>query len=396
MSSPFDSLPKIDFAVKDASEIERAVITGFEAAWLAAENTVLTLYPADPRRLFLLTIADLIVAQRCVIDFAAKQNLLKYSRNGYLDNLGALYGERGARLQAAAALTTLRFTVTTPMAFNVLIPVDTRAGTSGGAGQIVFATTEGVTLMSGQSSVEVAAQCLTTGTLANGILAGQLNTLINWALPFAATVTNTTTTHDGSDVETDDHYRDRLWYAPESFSTTGPRLAYRWWGMTADPRLLDVFVYSHPDIAGEVWLYPLMLGGELPSQEVMDKVYAACNDERRRPLTDQVHVALPTLHTYTVDLTYWLWDYDQTTAAEITTRVHQAVDQWILWERSEVGRDIIPSKLVQMIHDAGVKRVEVTSPPFVRLAITPGSPPTVELAVISGDPIVAFGGFENH
>src|SRR5215831_3029695 len=98
MADPFTNVPDIDFAVKDPAEIERAVITGFETAWLAAEGSRLTLYPADPRRLFLLTIADLIVAQRVVIDFAAKQNLLKYSRNGYLDNLGALYGARGSRL----------------------------------------------------------------------------------------------------------------------------------------------------------------------------------------------------------------------------------------------------------------------------------------------------------
>lgn len=388
MSSPFDVLPPIDFAVKSATEIETAVITGFETAWFAAEGTRLTLYPADPRRLFLLTIADLIVAQRVCIDFSAKMNLLGYSRNGYLDNLGALYGDRGKRLQASPAVTTLRFTLTAALAFNVSIPIDTRAGTGGGTGQIVFATTAPVTLGIGQTSVDAPARCLTPGVIANGILAGQVNTLINWALPFAATVANTTTTHDGFDLEGDDSYRARLYEAPESFSTAGPRLAYHFWAMTV-PGLQDCLVYSHPDIAGEVHLYPLMKGGQLPSQEVLDAVYAACNDERRRPLTDQVFVHAPTVHPFTVELTYWLWEWDQTIAADITAKVHQAVADWIAWERSAVGRDIIPSRLVQMIHDAGVKRVEVISPPYVRVDYN-------EVAMTSVDPIIHFGGFENR
>jgi phage-related baseplate assembly protein len=383
VSDRFSIIPDIDFAVKNASEIEQAVITGFEAAWLAAEGTHLTLYPADPRRLFLLTIADLIVAQRVAIDFAAKQNLLKYARGNFLDNIAALYGERGRRLQPTYARTTLRFSILLTLAFDVLIPIDTRAA----AGSLVFSTTEPTTLRAGTNYADAPAVCLTQGRIGNGIIIGQVNTLINWALPFAAQVVNTTNTEGGSELEDDEHYRERIWEAPESFSTCGPTEAYHFWAMSASPDLLDVLVYSDPSIAGEVWLYPLMRGGELPTQSILDAVYEACNDRKRRPLTDEVHVALPVARHFGLELMYWILFRDQVKAGAIRDNIQRAVEEWILWTRSMVGRDIIPDELIRRIIEAGAKRCQIITPPFTVVEYN-------ELAICDYT-VIDWGGFEN-
>lgn len=81
-----NNLPQISFAELATSDIESSVITAYEA--IAGRK----LYPGDPVRLFLEAIALLIVQQRALIDYSAKQNLLAYSTNSYLDHLGVLVG----------------------------------------------------------------------------------------------------------------------------------------------------------------------------------------------------------------------------------------------------------------------------------------------------------------
>ena len=108
-----DNLPDITFAEKDAKLIESEIINVYES--LAGR----TLAPGDPVRLFLLSIASIISQQRVLIDFAAKQNLLAFSSNGYLDHLGALLGV--TRLPAYPAMTTLRFTLSGPQPWTTFV-----------------------------------------------------------------------------------------------------------------------------------------------------------------------------------------------------------------------------------------------------------------------------------
>lgn len=63
-----------------------------------------TLAQGDPVRLFLLTIAEIIIQQREFINYTGKQNLLKYAVGNNLDHLGILVGVE--RLPASPAVTT--------------------------------------------------------------------------------------------------------------------------------------------------------------------------------------------------------------------------------------------------------------------------------------------------
>ena len=79
-----------------------------------------TLYPGDPVRLFLETIAYVISYQRSLIDFTGKMNLLAYSTGDYLDHLGAFVGV--TRLSAASAICTVRFTLSAVQSGSIIIP----------------------------------------------------------------------------------------------------------------------------------------------------------------------------------------------------------------------------------------------------------------------------------
>ena len=81
-SDLFPGLADILFADKAADQIESEIITLYEHL---ADRT---LARGDPIRLFLETITLIIIQQRSLIDYAAKQNLLAYAEGDYLDHLG--------------------------------------------------------------------------------------------------------------------------------------------------------------------------------------------------------------------------------------------------------------------------------------------------------------------
>ena len=79
------SYPDISFVETDTETIANALIRGYETF------TGRTLYPADPARLFILWVADIIVQERVNIDFSAKQNVPRYAEGEYLDSLAELF-----------------------------------------------------------------------------------------------------------------------------------------------------------------------------------------------------------------------------------------------------------------------------------------------------------------
>jgi phage-related baseplate assembly protein len=382
-------VPDIDFAEKDPAVIANEVVLDYQAAFFALTGIAKTLAPGDPVRLLLLVVCHWLSHQRVLIDFTGKENLLKYSHDDYLDNLAALYGPRTLRLQASAALTTLRFALDTSLAFDVIVPKGTMCQAPNG---VVFSTlTDGI-LGSDSLTVDVPAQALVEGKIGNGFAAGQINSIINWNQSWAVTVTNTVITAGGSDRETDDQYRYRIWLATESFSTCGPHDAYEFWALSAHPDIIQCVVYSAPAIAGEVWLYPLLRGGQVPTQPILDLVYASCSANTRRPLTDYVKVFAPTLFTYTLNMSYYVDKANEVLLDTIQTGVQQAVADWILWQRSYVSRDLNGDELRKRCLQAGAKRIVITSPSpaFQVMAYN-------QLAVHSTTvaPVISFAGLED-
>lgn len=376
-SDLFPGLADIVFADKAADEIESDIITLYEQT---AERT---LAKGDPIRLFLETITLIIIHQRSLIDYAAKQNLLAYSEGDYLDYIGALLGV--TRLKAAKAMTTLKFTLSEIQDENIIIPEGTRA-TPGS--NILFATVEAGEIPAGQQEIIITAECTEAGTQGNNYIAGQIRRLVD-VFPYEMSVENISESMGGSDIESDENFRERIQLAPESFSNAGSKGAYKYYARSAHQDIVDVAVLCPPDIApGNVDIYPLLSGGVIPSQEILDTVYATCNGDDVRPDTDYLHVKAPEIVNYDLNVKYFIDKANSSTSANIAANIELAVNDWVKWQRVKLGRDINPSELNYRIIQAGAKRCEIESPVFTVLQ-------PYQIAIVN-QISTSYGGLEEH
>ncbi|RXZ84576.1 baseplate J/gp47 family protein [Paenibacillaceae bacterium] len=374
--SVFD-LPDIQFVDVDPEKIKTEIITVYEAV------SGRKLFPGDPVRLFLMTIADLIIQQRVLIDHSAKRNLLRYAAEDYLDHLGAFV--ETTRLAATAAVTTQRFRLSAVLPSAAPIPAGTRVSAGN---EVFFATAAYAEIPPGALTSDIPVTCMEPGTIGNGYMPGQLSTLVD-PLPYIAAVENLTQTSGGTNMEADDPYRERIHTSPERFSVAGPAGAYEYWARTAHPGIMDVRVYS--PAPAEVAVLVLMGGGELPTQDILDAVSGVLNDRTIRPLTDRVTVAAPTVVPYTVNLQYWIDSENASEASTIQSSINQAVQAYVSWQKARIGRNIIPSELTRRIMNAGARRVEMTTPSYTVLDDT-------QIAIVTNpetDIIVTYGGIED-
>jgi len=347
-------LPEVQFVETDVSKVEQEVFSTYE------QINGRKLYPGNPERLFGEAFAYLIAHQRELIDYAAKMNLLYYAEGDYLDHLGYLLGVY--RLPAQSARTTLKFEIDEPLTFPVVIPQGTRVTPDG---EIFFATLSEAKIEAGDTFVEVEAECQTAGTIGNGFLPGQINKLVD-PVPYITKVENTTISLGGSDVESDEHFRERIRIAPEKFSNAGSRGAYIYWIKSADPNIVDAEVWS-PE-PGVVKATFLMKDGKLPSEDMISKVQEFVSDEKRRPLTDLFQVQMPEVVNYEIKLTYWIYRSAEGLLSQISQAVNNAVQSYATWQKTKLGRDITPSVLIDYVQSIeGIKRVEVESPVYQKL-----------------------------
>lgn len=336
-------LPEVNFLETDAETIRSQIITGFEQA------SGDTLAAGDPRRLFLLSIADVIIQQRTAINLAAQQNLLSYAQGGYLDALGQLLAVE--RMAESKAVTTIEFTLSQALGSVYTIP----AGTQVTNGVVTFETDEDLLIPIGQTKGEVSASCTVAGPVGNDYLAGQISTIVT-PMTFVSGAQNTTITTGGADAESDPDFADRIRLAPNSFSVAGPEKAYVYHAKSVSPAIIDVKVDS--PTPGEVDVYVLLTDGTLPTEDTLEQIEEHLSDENIRPLTDYVVVKAPTASNYEIELHYWINQEDSSKAAQIQADVEEAVEQYRLWQQTKIGRDITPGKLLQLVFAAGASRVD--------------------------------------
>ncbi|MEM4958777.1 MAG: baseplate J/gp47 family protein [Nanopusillaceae archaeon] len=343
---------ELQFTITDPSYYERELIKTYENI---AERT---LYPADPERLILDVITYITALLAFKIDWSAKQNLLAYAEGQYLDALAEFYGVR--RLQAQKARTRLRFYLQEPAPTDIVIPKGTRAS----AGSIVFETLQEARLPAGQLQVEVDAECQEPGTKGNGLTLGQIKQLLD-PLPYDLKVINITTSMYGTEAEDDERFRERIRLSIERFSNAGSREAYIYHAKSAHVLIEDVQVIS--PAPGQVAVYFLLENGELPNQEMIELVHRHLNDEKVRPLTDQVFVYAPEVVQYTVDIRYWIHKKDEAKAYLIQQAVQKAVEDFIKDTGRKIGKDVLPEELVQRVKNAGAYKVDVISPQRIEI-----------------------------
>jgi len=370
------NFPDINFVDTDTEKIKESLVQAYELM------TGRTLYPADPARLFILWVADIIAQTLVLINESAKQNVPRYAEGDYLDSIAEIFKD-AQRLGAQVARTTLRFVISEAQAGVVIIPSGTRVTTADGG--VVFATSEIKRIEVGETAAEVPSACLTEGSVGNGFLPGQIATPIDW-FPYMQSVSNTTASEGGAESETDEAFYNRMRASMESYSTAGPAGAYEYIAKSVSPLITDAKAISED--AGIVDVRILLQDGELPGAEILAQVAAALNDQKARPLTDQVNVMAPEAVSFDIDLTYYIPSPSEASATRIQNEVEGAVEEYKKWQTSKMGRDINPSYLISLLMKTGIKRVEVREP--AHQTVTDG-----EVAQVETEEIVN-GGFEDE
>lgn len=348
------TLPEISFLPQSAVEVEATILTTYERI------ARVTLQPGDPVRLFLESLAYYIIIQNGLIDTAGKQNLLAYATSGHLDHLGALMGV--ARIPAQPSRCLLTFSIGSALDFEVPVPAGTRVSTQDG--RIIFATAQMAVIEPGDLSATAVAFSVTAGQNCNGLVPGQISQLVD-PLPYIVSSVNSSLTMAGADVESDDRLRERIRIAPESFTVAGSRGAYEARTLAVSQEIEEVSVWS-PE-PGVVDVRFTLTGGELPDAAIIAMVEEGLSDETVRPLTDMVMVGAPDPVPYSIRGQWFLRRADAPLLGSVSLAVAKALETFRLWQRAKPGRDINPSKLISLVEQAGVKRVELAEPLFTPL-----------------------------
>lgn len=381
MISEIENLPDISFIDnKTLADVRAEMVANFQSRYEELTGKKKTLARADPITLLLYAAAVQIYQGYLYIDRAGKMDLLKYSYGDFLDNGPAAL--KGLEREAAEpAVVTVRFTLSAVQADAIGIPVGTQVTN----GELYFLNTEYAEIPAGSLYTDVEMTCLTDGVVGNGIAIGELNTLVD-PIPYVDEVSNTTETAGGTDDESDEDLRDRVYLVPSSYSTAGPEDAYVYWAKEYSKDITDVVVFS-PD-ASEVSVLFITTGGAIPTSTQIAGLQDYLEDEEIRPLTDQVTVAAPDTTSYSITLTYYIGMSNRAKATTIQAEVAAAVEAYKVWQQSKIGRDINPDQLIKMIVAAGAKRAVVTAPVFTTVAFD-------HVAKISGTPSVTYGGLED-
>lgn len=375
------SLPDISFIDnKTIDQVRQEMVADYERFISEATGQSVTLERSSVHRMELYAAAAQIFQAMQYIDRQGKQSILKYSYSDFLDNLAAFKGV--TRTPATAATTTVRFTLSAERDTATGIPQGTRVST---AGSIYFATDVYAEIPAGSTTVDVPATCTVAGTDGNGLAIGELTTIVD-PIPYVASVSNTTATEGGAEIESDADLAERVFLAPGAYSTAGPEDGYIYHAKAYSPAVGDVVATSDQE-AGTVDIVFIMADGSTPGEEMIEGMEGYMRSKDIRTMSDLVRIAAPEEVQYTINLTYYINRSDSAKAVTIQAAVAQAVEDYKTWQRA-IGRDVNPSQLTHMVMEAGAKRVTVTAPAYTVVGKT-------KVSALQGAAVVTYGGLED-
>lgn len=128
---------------------------------------------------------------------------------------------------------------------------------------------------------------------------------------------------------------------------------------------------------GRVKIVPICAGGEIPDEDILADVLAACSADDVRPLTDLVQVEAPATYQYDIELEYWTTKANESEVVENVEGSGGAIDQYIYWQGSSLDQDINPDYLRKLILCphweeglTGATRVNIIKPVYTELPST--------------------------
>lgn len=152
-------------------------------------------------------------------------------------------------------------------------------------------------------------------------------------------------------------------------------LNIRLYGSLADAENIYVEVVKTHE--GCIELVPLLKGGQIPDEAMLEKVLETVNAADVRAMTDHVTVVAPEVIPYDVELVYYC---TPDTEAEVIANVEYtdgAINRFSEWQSAALGRDINPDKLRALIlapnwaaNLTGAIRVDIVQPAHTELTDT--------------------------
>ena len=318
------------------------------------------LQPAQVERIQFNSVAYRLSLLLNQVNETANQCLVAFAIGPALEALAILVGV--TRLPATSAQCIVRFLLVDG---HTALTIDQGIRVQSIDGQAVFTTIETLSVAAADTFIDVKCECTKNGIVGNGYIPGKVNIILD-PRPYVTRATNMDTTNGGADEETDVELRERILLAPSAFSVAGPKGAYKFWAKSAHPTIVDVAVTIGHDannviIPGQVDIFPLLINNATPSTEIMDTIYAICNDDKIRPLSDTVVVKLPVQLNYsiTVNLTTLT---DAIPSAIISAVWHQ-LEAYKDSRKNKMGIDVVISQIIGVCMSVpGVYSVAVISP----------------------------------
>ena len=347
--------PEYQFLNTDQTAVENWLI----GLWESLSGT--TVRPASPERLIIQWTAALVIQERARQNRAINQNIPSRAEGEHLDALAELFFAQ-TRTQARAAVCRVRFHLSGEQEEAVLIPAGTRVTDANQT--LYWATQADGWIPPGETCLELDVRCQTPGAKGNGWTRGQLDTLVD-IYDYYSACENIRESDGGADAMTDEELYEAMRLSMDALSTAGPSGSYIYHAKKVSTENADVAVSS--PAPGEVRIFALMKDGEIAGETMKKEIYAACNADDVRPLTDHVEMADPERVEYNIDLTYYL-PIDVTAGGEeFEAAVGRQTQEYIKWQGGKLGRDINPSRLTAMLMSTGIKRVDMREPVFTKL-----------------------------
>ena len=352
------NLPEISFIEGITYEgILNEMVADFETKYTEETGRKIKLRPGDKEHIHLRVLAGQYYQMYQQLDYAAKMNLLKYSKGDFLKHLGAF--KKTFIQEPRAAAVKVRFTLSEVRKDVIYIPEGTRVTAGDG---VYFATDDYAEVAAGESYADVTCTCETAGDIGNNYQPGTIEIIVD-PVPYVKSVVNVTKSDGGSGEESEESFRERIFLAPSSYSVAGPADAYEYWVKQYNSAAIeDVKIYEPVEAVVDIRI--LLQGGALPSKTFCSGCLQYLKDNPIIPLTDNNYVLPPDVVGYDLKATYYISRSDINNVKSIQDSIEAAKDTYLNWQRTKIGRDLNPDALIEFVRAAGGKRCVIESPVF--------------------------------
>ncbi|MDO5650562.1 MAG: baseplate J/gp47 family protein [Moraxella sp.] len=159
------------------------------------------------------------------------------------------------------------------------------------------------------------------------------------------------------DDETDEQLRERIRLAPESYATTGSRQAYIYHTLSTDSQIIDADALR--DENGDIYIYVLTADGVV-SNELVQRVLDKTSGEKVRPLSDRVFVSGGVASDFR--LVVEISPLSQAVPSRVMAECQNKAEIYVSSLRQKLGRDIVPSQIIDALSGDGIWQVKVIEP----------------------------------